>query len=103
MSMSRTVAIIITSVTAILLGIPALGITCFGTYMAVSTRIPSLMEESRSSKELTLAVGIIIALFGLGILLLIVGVGIFSIHFSRPDQAAVAESEESSSIINIMK
>jgi hypothetical protein len=93
MSMSRRVAIIVTAVTAMLFGIPALGLTCFGTYMAVSTKIPSLMEESRSSKELTLAVGIFIALFGLGVLLLIVGVGIFSIRFSRPDQAIVDESE----------
>jgi len=88
MNISRTVAIILTAVTAILVGIPALGITCFGIFMAISARNPYLTENSHSSTETILAAGIMIAVFGLGVLLLVVGVGVFSIRFSRPDQAA---------------
>ena len=92
--MSRTVGIIITAVSAMLCGIPALALTCFGTYMVVSARTPALMDGSKSSPELILVTGVIIALFGLAILLLIAGVGYFSIRFSRPDQPGVDGSEE---------
>jgi hypothetical protein len=92
--MSRTIGIIITAVTAMLCGIPALGLTCFGTYMIASARTPSLMDGSKSSPELILLTGVMIAVFGLAILLLIAGVGYFSIRFSRPGQPAVDGSEE---------
>jgi len=92
--MSRTIGIIITAVTAMLCGIPALALTCFGTYMVVSAKTPALMESGQSSPEITLVTGIMITLFGLAILLLVAAVGYFSIRFTRPDPPSVDGSEE---------
>ena len=83
--MNRMTAVIITAVSTLLCGIPALGLTCLGSYMVISTRVPALMEASESPLEVTLWTGIILALFGLGTLALIGGVGILLMRASQAD------------------
>jgi len=84
--MNRRIAIIVTAVAAMLCGLPGLAIACFGTFMVlVFLQMPSDVR-TESSPEFNLLVGIMIALLGVGIILIPVGIGVFSAYLSRGEQ-----------------
>ncbi len=82
--MNRTTAIILTTVSALLCGLPGLGLICFGALAAVGINMPGFYEQNPGTTALQgwLGVGIFVC-FGILLLIIPTLVGIFSFKMSE--------------------
>jgi len=86
--MNRTVAIVITVVTALACGIPSFVLMCLGVFALLGAQMPEVMAQNPSTPEdVMLGAGVLLC-FG-GVLLIIpILVGILSFRFSKKEEPA---------------
>ncbi len=83
--MNRTAAIILTVATALLCGLPGIGLMCFAALGMLGTTTPGFYEQRPGStpQQTLLGAGVFVCM---GILLLVIPilVGVFSFKMSKP-------------------
>lgn len=83
--MNRTVAIVITVVTALACGLPSFVLMCFGVLALVGAQMPDVMAQNPSTpEEVTLGAAMFLCV-GAVLLVIPILVGIFSFRFSSKD------------------
>jgi hypothetical protein len=84
--MSKTVAIIITAVTALCCGLPGLGLMCMGALAAMGSQMPEVMAESASTPQEVLTGTIMFLCVGLILLVIPFVAGLISFKMIKPEE-----------------
>jgi hypothetical protein len=90
--MNRTTAIILTVATALLCGLPGIGLMCFAGLGVLGTNMPGFYEANPGAtpQQAWLGAGMFIC-FGLLLLLIPALVGFFSFRMSKPSEPGINE------------
>jgi len=84
--MNRSVAIILTVVTALACGLPSIILMCLGALALLGTQMPEVMAQTPGSTPEEIMIGSAMFLcLGAALLLVPVLVGIFSFKFSKKE------------------
>jgi hypothetical protein len=89
--MNRTVAIVLTVVTALCCGLPGLGGICLGTLSAMGSQMPEVLAQSQTDPQTAVFGGLIWICGGLIGLVIPIVVGIVSFRISRPSEPEINE------------
>lgn len=88
--MNRTTAVILTVVSALLCGLPGLGLICFAVLGLVGINMPGFYEQNPGAtpQQGLLGVGAFVC-FGILLLIIPTLVGIFSFKMSKPQEPTI--------------
>jgi hypothetical protein len=89
--MTKTTAIVITVVTALLCGCPGLALAALGVMAAFGSQVPEVMAQNTGTpQEALLGAGIFICFGGILILVPVI-VGVLSIRYAKPSEPGINE------------
>jgi len=87
--MNRTVAIVLTIVTALACGLPSIVLMCLGVLALMGTQMPEVMAQNPASTPEDVTLGAVLFLCVGAVLLLVpILVGFFSFKFSKKEETA---------------
>ena len=86
--MSRTLAILLTTLTTIFCGLPGLGLICIGALAGIAPQFPNYKPPSNSSPQNLLLGVLFFVCFGCILLLFPIIVGFFSFRLNRLSENA---------------
>ena len=85
--MNRTMAIILTIVTAVACGLPSIALMCLGGLALMGTQMPEVMAQNPNATPEEVTLGAVMFLCVGAVLLLVpILVGIFSFRFSKKNE-----------------
>ncbi len=88
--MNRTVAKVLTIVTAFACDLPSIRLLCLGVLALLGTRMPEVMVQHPGSTIEEVILGVVMVLCAGAVLLLVpIPVGIFSFQFSKEEEPAI--------------
>jgi len=90
--MNRTVAMVVTIITALACGIPSIILMCLGVLALFGTQMPEIMAQNPGStpEQVMLGAGMFLC-FGVVLLIIPIVVGVFSFRLSKKDETSTID------------
>jgi hypothetical protein len=90
--MNRTVAIVLTIVTALACGLPSCFLLCMGVFALIGAQMPEVMAQNPSSpEEVMFGAGVLLCI-GAVLLVVPILVGVLSFYFSKKEEPATIDT-----------